>query len=105
VLADRGVAQLLANWLHVRGEDWRERVSSWVADLGVDALLLERDAQEPAEYVQTWLDDAGEAADEHQALEWQRWLADRGVEAVGFGWVVLRRGEPPHRVAVEQATQ
>jgi methylase of polypeptide subunit release factors len=44
VLADGGVAQLLVNWLHVRREDWRERVASWVDDLGVDALMLERDA-------------------------------------------------------------
>ncbi|HET7530847.1 MAG TPA: methyltransferase, partial [Mycobacteriales bacterium] len=101
VLADGGVAQLLVNWLHVRGEDWRDRVASWVSDLGVDALLLERDAQEPGDYVDTWLADAGERGDEERAEEWRRWLVDREVEAVGFGWVVLRRGSSPHRVAVE----
>ena len=104
VLADGGVAQLLVNWLHVRGEDWRERVASWVSDLGVDALLLEREAQEPADYVDNWLSDAGET-DEERRVEWRRWLVDRGVEAVGFGWVVLRRGGPPHRVAVESVRQ
>ena len=105
VLADRGVAQLLVNWLHVRGEDWRDRVASWVADLGVDALLMERGAQEVADYVETWLADAGETGDDERAEQWRAWLVERGVEAVGFGWVVLRRGAAPHRVAVESVLQ
>ena len=29
-LAPGGVAQLLASWLHVRGEDWPDRVRSWL---------------------------------------------------------------------------
>ena len=29
-LAAGGVCQLLANWLHVRGEDWRDRLASWL---------------------------------------------------------------------------
>jgi methylase of polypeptide subunit release factors len=105
LLAERGVAQLLVNWLHVRGEDWRERVGAWVGDLGVDALLLERDVQEPGDYVDTWLSDAGESADEERAERWRRWLVDRRVQGVGFGWVVLRRGPAPHRIAVESVPQ
>jgi methylase of polypeptide subunit release factors len=103
VLADGGTAHLLANWLHVAGEDWRDRVAGWVADLGVDALLLERDQQEPGDYVTTWLADAGED-DPETAAEWRRWFTGRRIEAVGFGWVVLRRGAGPHRVAVEPVT-
>ena len=105
VLAEGGVAQLLVNWLHVRGEDWRDRAASWVVDLGVDALLMERGAQDVADYVETWLADAGETGDDERAEQWRAWLVERGVEAVGFGWVVLRRGAAPHRVAVESVTQ
>ena len=101
VLADGGVAQLLVNWLHVEGEDWRDRVASWVADLGVDGWLLERDLEGPAGYVSTWLDDAGESADAELRERWLGWFAAERIEAVGFGWVVLRRGSPPHRLAVE----
>jgi hypothetical protein len=100
-LADGGVAQLLVNWLHVEGEDWRDRVSSWVADLGVDALLLERDQEGPAAYVATWLDDAGESADADLRERWLRWFETERIGAVGFGWVVLRRGGSPHRLAIE----
>jgi methylase of polypeptide subunit release factors len=103
VLAPGGVAHLLVNWLHVRGEDWRDRAGSWVADLGCDAWLIERDMQDPVDYVSTWLADAGER-DESLAQEWLRWFDGAGVEGVGFGWVLLRRGEAPHRVAVEEVT-
>jgi methylase of polypeptide subunit release factors len=104
VLADGGVAQLLVNWLHVRGEDWRDRAASWVADLGCDAWLIERDVQDPVDYVSTWLADAGES-DEALAREWLDWFGAAGVEGVGFGWVLLRRGDAPHRVAVESVAQ
>jgi hypothetical protein len=105
VLADGGTAQLLVNWLHVDGEDWRERVSAWVSDLGVDAWLLERDVEEPAAYVTTWLDDAGESGDTELREEWLAWFAAARIDAVGFGWVVLRSGGAPHRVAVEPLLQ
>ena len=100
VLAEGGVAQLLVNWLHVVGEDWRDRASEWVSDLGCDAWLIERDTQDPVDYVSTWLADAGER-DESLAREWLRWFDAAGVEGIGFGWVLLRRGAAPHRVAVE----
>lgn len=102
VLAVGGVAQVLANWLHVRGEDWRDRVSAWVADLGCDAWIVERELVDPIDYVRTWTSDAGESADADLAGRWLDWFTERRVEAVGFGWVTLRRGGSPHRVAVEQ---
>ncbi|HMC70648.1 MAG TPA: methyltransferase, partial [Mycobacteriales bacterium] len=104
VLAPGGVAQLLVNWLHIGGEDWRDRAASWVADLGCDAWLIERDVQEPVDYVSTWLADAGER-DESLAQEWLRWFDDAGVEGVGFGWVLLRRTAGAVRMVVEEATQ
>jgi len=100
LLAEDGVAQLLVNWLHVAGEDWRDRVADWVSDLGCDAWLIERDEQEPVDYVSTWLADAGEREPAF-AQEWLRWFDDQRGQSVGFGWVLLRRGDPPHRVAME----
>jgi methylase of polypeptide subunit release factors len=105
ILADGGIAQLLVNWLHVDGEDWRNRVSAWVSDLDVDAWLLERDVEEPAAYVTTWLDDAGESGDTELRERWLAWFAAERIDAVGFGWVVLRRGDAPHRVGVEPLLQ
>lgn len=104
LLADGGTAQLLANWLHRDGEDWRERVASWVPP-GVDALVLQREVQDPAEYVALWQRDAGDERRE-TAEAWLDWFERERVEAVGFGIVTLRRtsADAP-RVAIEDAPQ
>lgn len=106
VLAEGGYAQLLANWVHRSGEDWRERVASWVS--GCDALVLQREVQDPAEYVALWQRDAGD--DRRPVAEaWLEWFERERVEAVGFGIVTLRHrgasaaGSPD--VAVEDAPQ
>jgi methylase of polypeptide subunit release factors len=103
VLADDGVAHLLVNWLHVRDEDWRDRVSSWVVDLACDAWLIQREVSEPEDYVRTWLADTGDSADRPAGARWLRWFEGRRIDAVGLGWVVLRRSAGPHRIAVEDA--
>jgi methylase of polypeptide subunit release factors len=94
-LAEGGVGQLLASWLHRTGEDWAERVASWLPDHGVDAWVVQRDVADPALYVGTWLRDAGvdprSAAGREQAGAWLDWFADNDVEGVGFGYVTLRR--------------
>jgi methylase of polypeptide subunit release factors len=94
-LAEGGTAVILANWLHVRGQDWRERVAAWVAPTGCDAWVAQREVQDPAQYVGLWLRDAGgEEGPEHDRRyeAWLDELADMDAEAVGFGWIVLHRG-------------
>jgi methylase of polypeptide subunit release factors len=97
-LTEGGTAVVLANWLHVRGQDWRERVAAWVAPTGCDAWVAQREVQDPAEYVGLWLRDAGGASTtpgaEHDRryAEWLEELADMDAEGIGFGWVVLHRG-------------
>jgi methylase of polypeptide subunit release factors len=96
-LAEGGTAVILANWLHVQGQDWRERVAAWVAGTGCDAWVAQREVQDPAEYVGMWLRDAGgEATDvrEHarRYAEWLDELVDMSAEGIGFGWIVLHRG-------------
>jgi SAM-dependent methyltransferase len=97
VLAPGGVAQLLGSWEHRRGEGWRERVTGWLAASGLDGWVIQREASDPAEYAETWLRDGGLTADRDPRAwreAYEAWLDDfeaRGVEAVGFGYVVLRR--------------
>ncbi len=99
-LNDGGTAVVLANWLHVRGEDWRERVAGWVASTGCDAWVAQREVQDPAEYVGLWLRDAGghvedpEARVEHDRRysEWLDAFRSMNAEGIGFGWIVLHRG-------------
>ncbi|MCO1574962.1 methyltransferase [Crossiella sp. SN42] len=93
-LADGGVGQLLASWLHVKGQDWAERVASWLPGTGLDAWVVQRDVADPALYVGTWLRDAGvdprSPEGREQAGRWLDWFAENQVEGIGFGFVTLR---------------
>lgn len=99
-LAPGGVMQLLANWVHREGEDWRDRVGGWLPD-DADALVVQREVLDPAEYVALWLRDSGESGGADYAARYDAWLAalERdGVEGVGLGWIALRRtGSRPSR--------
>ncbi len=94
-LTDGGYCQLLANWQHVEGEDWRERVTSWLP-AGCDAWIVQREVQDPAQYAELWLRDGGDhrADPDSYAARYDEWLTEfeRGkVRGVGFGWITLRR--------------
>lgn len=100
VLAPGGVAQLLANWAHVEGEDWRDRVRAWVTagDVEVDAWIVQRELLDPAAYVELWLKDAGvhggpDYAERYRS--WLAWFAAERITAVGMGWIVLHRPVDP----------
>ncbi|TDQ55145.1 DUF7059 domain-containing protein [Actinorugispora endophytica] len=92
-LTEGGWCQLLANWLHVDGEDWRDRVGGWVEGTGCSGWVVQRDVQDPAEYVELWLRDSCEQGSPEYALRYDAWLDyfDReGVKGIGFGWICLR---------------
>jgi hypothetical protein len=50
-----GCCQVLANWVHRRGEPWQDRVAGWLQDSGCDAWVVQREVADVAEYVELWL--------------------------------------------------
>jgi methylase of polypeptide subunit release factors len=93
-LTNGGFCQLLANWQHVDGEDWRERVSSWVPR-GCDAWIVQREVQDPAQYAELWLRDAGDHRGDPvaYAARYEAWLEELErlkVKGICFGWITLR---------------
>jgi methylase of polypeptide subunit release factors len=103
-LTDGGVGQVLASWVHRKGEDWADRVTSWLPS-GVDAWFVQRDIADPALYVGTWLRDAGIDPRSPEGMaksgEWLDWFAANDVEGVGFGYVTLRRTDGNAEVVCE----
>jgi methylase of polypeptide subunit release factors len=90
-----GIAQFLGNWEIVGDSDWRERVRGWLAGTGLDAWVVQRELQDPAQYAETWARDGGHhsATAEFSTL-YAAWLDDfasRGVSAIGFGVITLQR--------------
>ncbi|SED28520.1 MULTISPECIES: N5-glutamine methyltransferase family protein [Streptomyces] len=106
-LNEGGFAQFLANWQHVAGEDWQDRLRSWVPR-GCDAWIVQREVQDVTQYAELWLRDAGDHRGDpadYQA-RYDAWLDEfeaRKVRAVGFGWITLRRtGAAEPSVTVEE---
>ncbi|MGW2933300.1 DUF7059 domain-containing protein [Streptomyces sp. NPDC001156] len=94
-LNEGGFAQFLANWQHVEGEDWQDRLRSWVPR-GCDAWIVQREVQDITQYTELWLRDAGDHRDDTAQYQarYDAWLDEfeaRKVRAVGFGWIALHR--------------
>ncbi|MFJ8826218.1 methyltransferase [Streptomyces sp. NPDC102467] len=94
-LNDGGYAQFLANWQHVEGEEWTERLRSWVPR-GCDAWIVQREVQDITQYAELWLRDGGDHRTDPAAYaaRYDAWLDEfeaRKVRAVGFGWITLRK--------------
>jgi methylase of polypeptide subunit release factors len=91
-LAEGGHCQLLASWAHIEGEDWRERLAGWFTGTGCDALVLEREALEPAAHAASWLRQTERP--ERWADEYDAWMAydeKHHIEAVAFGLITMRK--------------
>jgi hypothetical protein len=104
-LAEGGVLQVLANWAHVRGEDWTDRVGDWITATRCDAHVVQREVLDPYAYIEVWLADAGLAGSAAYTARYRAWCDyfDRlRIEAVGLGWLVLRNaGRAQPRVRIE----
>ncbi|GAA1483644.1 DUF7059 domain-containing protein [Brachybacterium fresconis] len=100
-LAPGGRAVLLGNWEISPDAAWDEHPRSWLepaAAGGVDAWVIQRDQEDPAQYAETWVRDGGVTdRDQRWSALVSAWLADfadRDVEAVGFGYLLLHRPDP-----------
>ena len=103
-LAEDGVLQVLGSWAHVRGQDWADRVGGWLAATGCDAHVVQREVLDPYAYVEVWLADAGLTGSPAYADRYAAWCDyfDRlGIEAVGLGWLTLRRTARTPSVRIE----
>jgi hypothetical protein len=93
-LNEGGWCQVLANWVHVEGQPWEERVGAWFEGTGCDTWVVQREVADPASYVELWLRDAGHdrSPDYQQRYDtWLGWLEAQGITGIGFGWVSLHK--------------
>ncbi len=102
-LNDGGWCQILANWAHHEDVDWRDDLGRWLEGQPLDAWILQRELVDPAAYVEMWLADAGLASspDYVQRYDaWLDWFASERIDAIGFGWLSLRKTghTPVHRL-------
>lgn len=104
-LAPGGVCQLLANWVINKDQPWEERVAGWFAGSGCDAWVVQREVADLAQYVELWLKDAGlhgAPGYVERYDTWLSWFEENRVEAVGFGWLNLRRVDREPVLRIEE---
>lgn len=93
-LAPGGLAVFLGNWEIPAGATWRDRWHDWLDGTGLDAWVLQREVQDPAEYAELWVRDGGTSGGPEFERLYAAWLDDfasRDVARIGFGVVVLQR--------------
>lgn len=96
-LAPGGTAQLLGNWETRDGVAGLDRVREWVegSPVPLDAWVVEREDLDPIAYAELWIRDGGTTPGMARFDEllgaWLDDFAARGVTAIGFGYILLRR--------------
>jgi len=106
-LNDGGWCQILANWAHHDGRDWRADLEEWFDGSALDAWVLQRELIDPAAYVEMWLADAGLAGTPDYSRRygaWLDWFAAERIDAVGFGWLSMRRTSATPVLRIEEWT-
>ncbi len=99
VLEPGGIAHFIGNWEIHAHTDWRTRWREWLQGTGLDAWVVQRGVQDPAQYAETWARDGGHLPGSwvHDEL-YAAWLddfAERGVAGIGLGVVTLQRPRGP----------
>ncbi|MGO8900619.1 MAG: methyltransferase, partial [Isosphaeraceae bacterium] len=92
-LAEGGFAQFLCAWVRVAGQDWKERIVSWINRSGCDAWITHTSSPID-EYADHWLRQGDVSDPARVAAAFDRWMAyyqQLGIEAIDTALIVLRR--------------
>ena len=93
-LEEGGFCQIVCDWVHLAGQDPRERLAAWFEGSGCDAWVLKTGTSEAGEYAHMWIRDTEPARTEEAAQRYEEWMsyyAHAGIEAVSTGVIALRR--------------
>ncbi len=93
-LEDRGVLQMMFEWVQIAGENWRDRLTSWFADTGCDAWVLRINSTEAGRYAHDRICETtppDPEADQRNFDEWMAFYEQHRVEAIHAGLLTLRK--------------
>ena len=93
-LNEGGFCQIVCDWAHIAGQDWKERLAEWFSGTGCDAWVMRTDTQDAGRYAHVWIDDTEEAGDEESSRLYEEWVgyyASVGLEAVSTGLIAIRK--------------
>ncbi|HEY1205882.1 MAG: methyltransferase [Bryobacteraceae bacterium] len=93
-LNEGGFCQIVCDWAHIEGQDWKERLAGWFDGAGCDAWVMRTDTHDAADYAHVWIRDTEQAGVEESARLYDEWLAyyaRERIEATSTGLIALRK--------------
>jgi Methyltransferase small domain len=96
-LNERGFCQLITNWAHVEGVDWREHIERAFAGCGCNAWVLALDSVEPDVYASRWIQQSERTAEAVGAAleDWMRYYQRERITGISKCVVTMRRASGP----------
>jgi methylase of polypeptide subunit release factors len=106
-LNEGGYCQMLVEWVEVKGQPWRDRLTEWFAGIGCDAWVMSSYMRSGLDYALIrQQDDRNEltdpAAQEALTRSWETYFETNQVEAIYGGIIVLRRRTGRNWVRMEE---
>ncbi|HXA28168.1 MAG TPA: methyltransferase [Candidatus Angelobacter sp.] len=94
-LAPGGWCQFLANWAVGADRDWRAHLQPWFQGNGCDVWVIRRERQAADEYAALWIETRTDDPAEYACSfdRWMDWYRARGIAALDYGLVTMRRRE------------
>jgi hypothetical protein len=94
VLEEGGFCQLICEWVHLTGQDWKERLAGWFAGNGCDVWVIKLDTDQPRLYADRWInntEDEDPVVSARLYEEWMNYYREEGIEAISTGLIAMRK--------------
>lgn len=108
-LEEGGFCQITCDWVHLTGQEWKERLAGWFEGTGCDVWVMRTDTHDAAGYAQMWVRDTEFGSPEEAARLYEDWVSYydcKGIEAISSGVLAMRRSSgPSHWVRIEDAPE
>ncbi len=107
-LNEGGLCQIVCDWAHIEGQDWKERLAGWFDGAGCDAWVMRTDKHDAADYAHMWIRDTEQASEEETARMYDEWLAyyaRERIEAVSTGLIAIRKAGRGNWLRIEDAPE
>jgi hypothetical protein len=105
-LNENGYCQMLVEWVQIKGQPWRDRLSQWFQSNGCDVWVLSSYKRSAAEYAMIRVmedrDTTSPAEQASTSAQWQAYFESNQVETIFGGIVVMRRREGRNWIRMEE---
>ena len=93
-LEEGGFFQMLCNWTTSRGQDWKDAIGSWFADVNCDVRVGRSQIMDPSNYASMWIESTETKDLESYNKVFDKWVSyyeGQSMDQFHFGWITMRR--------------